>query len=169
MTTTIANEGLALNENLGSGLKLTVSKVIRAKRERVFAAWTQAEVLAKWFGPADMTSGAVEVDLRVGGAYRIEMLRCGPGREGAPATAVATGVYREIVAPERLSFSWKNNWNAGEETLVTVLLREVPEGTEVTLIHERFETTQSMGNHEHGWLGCMTKLAALLEQRGQSV
>ena len=163
MATTIASESLALNENLAPGLRLQVSKTIRAKRERVFAAWTRPELLGQWFGPADMTNGPVEVDLRVGGAYRIEMIRCAPDGEGAAQTAVATGVYREIVPPERLSFSWNTNWNPGEETLVTVLLTEVPGGTEVTLVHERFASTESMSNHERGWLGCMAKLAAVLE------
>jgi uncharacterized protein YndB with AHSA1/START domain len=145
-------------------LRLEVRKVIRASRERVFEAWTKPEVLAKWFGPADMVSEEVSVDLRVGGAHRIAMKRCAPGREGAPDVAVATGVYREIVPPEKVSFSWKGNWNPGEETLVTVLLKDVADGTEVTLVHERFGSTESMSGHEHGWVGSMAKLAALLER-----
>ena len=160
---TMADERLTLNENLSAGLRLEVRKVIRAKRERVFAAWTKPDEIAKWFGPADMTADEVSVDLRVDGAYRIAMRRCEPPRPGAPETAVATGVYREILPPERLSFSWKNNWEPAEETLVTGLLKEVPGGTEVTLIHERFASTESMSGHERGWLGSVAKLATYLE------
>ncbi len=162
MATTMASENLTLNENLSAGLRLQVSKVIRANRERVFDAWTRPEVMKKWFGPADMSADEITIDLRVGGSYRIAMQRC-ESSTGAPDTAVATGVYREIVRPERLSFSWNNNWTPGEETLVTVLLKEVAGGTELTLIHERFGSTESMGGHERGWLGSVAKLADFLE------
>lgn len=161
-------ESVVQQERSAENLKLELRKVIGAPRAKVFEAWTSPRVIAKWFGPAEMTAPEVDVDFRVGGQYRIAMQRCVP--DGAAEqvmtpveTSVATGEYREIVPNERLSFTWKGNWIPGEETLVTILLKEVTGGTEVTLIHERFSSAQSMGGHEKGWRGSLDKLAALLE------
>ncbi len=86
--------------------------------------------------------------------------------EAMGSLSVATGVYREIVLNERVSFTWNGNWEPEEESLVTVTLKDLPDGafgTEVTIKHERFLTTASMSGHEQGWVGSLTKLACLLE------
>ena len=86
-----------------------------------------------------------EVDLRVGGAYRIQMK--------APDGQMHTvgGIYREVVQPQKLQFTWA--WEAGggcgdsgpeesRETLVTVQFQAQGASTEVTLIHEQFADTR---------------------------
>ena len=164
MTESVAEQGKPAEK-----LKVELRKVIGAPRAKVFDAWKSARVLAKWFGPAEMTTPEVEVDFRVGGQYRIAMQRCTPpggAKEGTtPAEpSVATGEYREIVTNERLSFTWTTNWSPGEETLVTILLKDVTGGTEVTLIHEGFGSAQTADGHEKGWKGSLDKLAAMLEE-----
>lgn len=166
MATTM--EPTALNEGIGEGLKLQVSKAIRASRERVFEAWTKPEVMRQWFGPANMEAQEVTNDLRVGGSYRVAMRACEERaeRKEMGGISIATGVYREIVPNERVSFTWNGNWAPGEESLVTVTLKDLPGGvfgTEVTITHERFLTTASMSGHEQGWMGSMIKLASYLE------
>lgn len=151
-------------QETAENLKLQLRRVIRASRERVFAAWTQPEKIEQWFGRGNMTRPEVQNDLRVGGAYRIEMkgpdASCAdPSKEADRSCgSVASGVYRKIVPNELLCFTWKGDWLAGEETLVTVELRGVEGGTEVTLTHERFPTVESMGKHEQGWTACLEKL-----------
>lgn len=163
MATTL--EATTLNQGMSEGLKVQVSKVIRASRERVFEAWTKPEVMRQWFGPANMDTAEAENDLRVGGSYRVAMQKC--EERAANVTtgpiSVATGVYREIVPNERVSFTWNGNWAPEEESLVTVTLKDVAGGTEVTITHERFLTTASMSGHEQGWVGSLQKLAGLLE------
>jgi uncharacterized protein YndB with AHSA1/START domain len=102
-----------------------------------------------------------EVDLRVGGTYRIQMK--------APDGELHTvgGVYREVAAPEKLVFTWA--WEAGggcgdseneqpAETLVTVEFREKGQSTEVILTHELFPNTESRDKHDEGWSGCLARL-----------
>ena len=154
----IASEGLALNEGMVEGLKLQVSKVIRAKRARVFEAWTRPEEVQRWFGPEGMSCVGAEVDLRVGGTYRIEVKAEATGK-----ISWATGVYREIVPNELLRFTWQGNWRPDEESLVTVALRDVEGGTEVVITHERVADAQGMAGYEQGWTGSLAKLARMYE------
>lgn len=161
----ITVEATTLNVGIREGLKVQVSKVIRASRKRVFEAWTKPEVMRQWFGPVNMDTPEVTNDLRVGGSYRVAMQKCEEraANEAMGPISVATGVYREIVPNERVSFTWNGNWAPGEESLVTVTLKDVAGGTEVTITHERFLTTASMSGHEQGWVGSLQKLAAFLE------
>lgn len=156
-TTTVGN--VALNEDMSAGLRLQVSKVIRAKRERTFAAWTKPELMQSWFGSEQRVVSHVSADVRVGGEYRIEMTlkSAVEGQVNQSDVAIMSGVYKEIVPNELLRFTWNGTWNPGEESLVTVALKDVEGGTEVTVTHERFATMQSMNGHEQGWLYALAK------------
>ena len=147
-------ENVALNEGMGAGLKLQVSKVIRAKRTRVYEAWTKPETMQEWFGPEGMTCTDAKLDVRVGGEYRLEVTARETGR-----VSVAAGVYQEVVPNERLRFSWVGSWRAGEESVVTVSLKDVDGGTEVTITHERVAEAEAMAGYEQGWTGSLAKLA----------
>jgi uncharacterized protein YndB with AHSA1/START domain len=133
-------------------LSLDVSKTIAAPRTRVFAAWTDPELVKLWFAPGDMTVGDVKVDARVGGSYRIVM-------QGADMTPTAVGEYKEIVTNERLVFSWQWEGDPSQPTLVTVTFHDVEGGTRVDLKHERLSSEESRARHEHGWIGCLENLA----------
>ena len=162
-------ERAAVKADNGENLRLELRKVIKAKRARVFEAWTKPEVIRHWFGPRNMVVTEVSSDLRVGGAYRIEMrgaLEASMAErpnESMEHRAGATGVYTEIVPDERIAFTWRGDWRPEEETLVTVTLRDVEGGTEVTLVHEGFVTAESRQGHEHGWTGSLEKLSGVLE------
>ncbi len=156
----------------GANLQLQVRRVIPATRQRVYEAWTKPEILRQWFGPGNMTVPSAATELRVGGAYRIQMEGSAAACEGnatdsdTSRTAVASGVYTKLVPNELLSFTWKGDWDPTEETLVTVALRDVEGGTEMTLTHERFATAESRGKHEHGWTLSTQKLAKVCEGSG---
>ena len=141
-------------------LALSVRRVLRAAPERVFRAWTQAEELKRWFAPGpDFSIPISEVDLRVGGRYRLGMQ--GP----APAPlSVATGVYEEITPPSRLVFTWR--WeNAAPEALttrVTVEFRPHADGTQLIITHEGFTEPSDRDQHAAGWEGCVAVLEHVL-------
>ncbi|MDP9038970.1 MAG: SRPBCC domain-containing protein [Acidobacteriota bacterium] len=145
-------------------LKLSVTRTIRAPRARVFRAWTDLAVLSQWFGPEGFHVAGVEIDLRIGGTYRIEMTQ-----EADPEKrSVATGEYRQIVPNERLQFTWTGCWRAGETSLVTVTFRDADatrNSTEVTILHEQIAAADSTLGYERGWTGSLNKLGALLEAR----
>jgi uncharacterized protein YndB with AHSA1/START domain len=153
-----------------TGLKLEITRVIRASRSRVFEAWTRPEIVQKWFGPGQTTVPAVAMDVRPGGEYRIEMLSptadCAreAGVPDASKRVAALGVYQRIVKDELLEFTWRGDWEGCETSLVTVSLKDVEGGTELTLRHERFATEASRNSHEKGWTGSFEKLAKELEQ-----
>jgi uncharacterized protein YndB with AHSA1/START domain len=135
---------------------LEVRRTIRATRQRVFDAWTKPEERKKWSAPGPMIAPLVEIDLRVGGGFRLHM-RSPDGTEHRVA-----GVYREIDPPNKLVYTWL--WESEpsmENTLVTVEFIDLGDRTEVVLRHTGFPTITRRDNHETGWIGCMTKLEAL--------
>ena len=135
---------------------LSLSRVIRAPREAVFAAWTDPELLKQWWGPGPTTCPEAHVDLRVGGTYRLANL------ETDGSVVWISGQFEHIRAPEELVYTWKIGSGPGEPTLVRVAFLEHREGTELRLTHERFTSEASRDMHLSGWGGCIDKLAALL-------
>ncbi|WP_372371196.1 SRPBCC domain-containing protein [Candidatus Uabimicrobium sp. HlEnr_7] len=138
---------------------LEIDRVISASRERVFAAWTQPEKLKKWWHIGnDWSNSIAEVDLRVGGAYRLGM-SSKSGQE-----SIVVGVYKEVVVPEKLVFTW--NWDHDQqeqETLVTILLTKLEDNTtHILLKHENFETQEWCDRHEAGWNLCFVQLEIVL-------
>ena len=132
--------------------ELTLNKRCNAPVARVFAAWSSAEMIKRWFGPGTVTVPEAEVDFRVGGAYRIVM------RHSDGKTNIINGTYRQIVANERLCFSWQ--WEGSEAvTEVELTFRAVGEQTDFTLTHREFPTEDERDKHNQGWQGCLVKLA----------
>lgn len=144
--------------DLYAGYTLNLSRQIAAPREAVFKALTDAEALAKWFGPAGVTAKDVSVDLKPGGSYSLEMHNA----EGLVNSL--SGIYREIVPPARLVFTWVWGMDsmAGIETLVTIDLAENEGGTKLTLIHEGLPRESARDHHQEGWVGCFDCLVEYL-------
>lgn len=142
----------------GSPLKLQMKRVIKASPVELFDAWTKPELMKKWYAPGPKTVATASSDLRVGGAYRVEM------QEGLETIYVAEGTYRQIVPNRLLSFTWNPCVSGpGYETLVTVEFKEVAGGTEVLLTHTGFADDETRGKHEHGWNGCLDSLTRATE------
>ena len=135
---------------------LRVERHFRAAPQRIFHAWTTAEELSLWSDP-DPTKSEVEVDLRVGGRYRIAMSR----PNGVKFSV--TGVYREIDPPRRLVYTWQwENMPGFPETTVTVEFRARADGgTDLVLLHEGLPGEDSFARHQHGWTESIVKLDAL--------
>ena len=147
----------------GNAVQLT--RQIRAKPERVFRAFTDAKDLKHWFAPQGFSVPVAEVDLRVGGSYRISMR----APDGKVHTAI--GEYREITPPRRLVYTWR--WEGGmegdeSETLVTVEFRERGGATEVVFTHEGFPEKVSRDKHNEGWTSILERLAEFLPGEGEN-
>ncbi|HSM35097.1 MAG TPA: SRPBCC domain-containing protein [Longimicrobiales bacterium] len=140
------------------GHSLRVTRVVPASPARVFAAWTEAPHLRRWSCPEGVEVSDAEVDLRVGGAYRILMR----GPEGERYTAF--GTYREIQPPRRLVYTW--DWEEKEhavgETVVTVEFVDRGAATEVIVTHEGFGADEAAAGHEEGWTSCLNRLEGYL-------
>ena len=125
---------------------LTLKRRINAAPAKIYAAWTDPEKLAAWFGPASVEAGSVkaDIDLRVGGHYRISFNANGQYNQ-------VGGVYREVVPNERLKFTWAWHSTPERESLVTVQLKPDPTGTLLTFHHEQFSDETARDNHKRGW------------------
>ena len=106
---------------------LQMKRTFQAPRERVFRAWTDPKELAQWFHASpDYSTLVPEMDLRVGGKYRMEM-----HHKGGNVHRLG-GTYREIEPPEKVVFTWR--WEAdpnADESLVTVEFRDLGQSTEI--------------------------------------
>jgi len=136
--------------------KLVIRKTIPASAERLFQAWTEPEQLKQWWGPESVTCIEAEVDLRVGGCYRI-------GNRFADGSVLwISGKFEVIDAPHKLVYTWQIGTDSREE-LVSVSFRATTDGeTEVMVVHERIPDTRTRDGHEQGWLGCLRKLNSYL-------
>lgn len=133
--------------------KLTLTRNLKAPVSKVFAAWTTGEALKRWFGPSDdMTIVVADVDVRVGGRYRIVM------QEKSGEQHRIGGVYREIERDAKLVFTWAWESMPERESLVTVLLSAVDGGTRLTLTHEQFADEPARDRHAQGWAGTFDRL-----------
>lgn len=129
-----------------------VRRLLPATPEEIFRAWTDPEQIRHWMSPVG--TAEAEVDLRVGGGFRIVM--SGEGLE-----IEHTGEYLEIAPPDRLAFTWRSPYTGQEPSLVTVTLLRRDEGTELVLIHERLPQ-ETAASHGEGWGRMLERLAAHL-------
>jgi uncharacterized protein YndB with AHSA1/START domain len=133
---------------------LTLVRRLKAPPAKVYAAWTRPELLARWFGPHHTSAETVELEARVGGRFRVVL------REDNGERHEVSGTYAEVEPERRLVFSW--SWVSTPERVsrVTVTLRPIAEGTEVTLVHDRFADAETATRHRRGWTESLERLAA---------
>jgi uncharacterized protein YndB with AHSA1/START domain len=133
--------------------ELRMERRFSAAPDAVFDAWTNPEVLQRWWaaGPGWETPVA-EVDLRPGGRYRLTMRDPQAGAEHTVG-----GEYLEVQRPDRLSYTWA--WEpAAESSRVTVDFLGDGDGTRVELTHSDLPSDESRAQHEHGWNACFDNL-----------
>ena len=155
------------NVSEGGALMLKMTRVIRASRALVYEAWTRPEVLQKWFGSGSVVVPKETFDVRDGGEYVIECFGepCNPKPEevGKSKLSIVRGQYRKVVPNELLQFTWSQDRDPSEVSLVTISLRDVEGGTEIKLRHEQFASEASRDRHQHGWSDLLPKLAKVVE------
>ena len=139
--------------------EIVLTRVFDAPRHLVFDAFTKRELLKRWFGPRGWSLVVCEVDLRVGGGFRF-VLRGPNGKD-----MVMSGVYREIVPPERSVHMELFDDYPGESQVTTVLVEEGGKATfTATVLYASQEVRDAVlkSGMEHGAAECYDKLAELL-------
>jgi uncharacterized protein YndB with AHSA1/START domain len=141
-------------------LGFELQRRFRASPERVFRAWTQPSALREWWCPPGWAACEIEVDLRLGGAFRIVMRRLADGT--GPLSVC--GQFLEVRPPERLVFTWR--WEGAfasmPETVVTLELRGTGAETLLLLRHENFAEPGINRQHRSGWIAACNRLERLL-------
>lgn len=153
-----------------------ITRVFDAPRDLVFKAWTEAERLRHWWGPKGFALLSCNIDLRPGGVFHYSL------RTPDGTVIWAKWIFREIVAPERLTFvvafsdeaggTTRNPWSADWplETLSALTLAEQDGRTMLTLRwtplnaaeHERKTFEAGHDSMRQGWTGTLDKLTEYL-------
>ena len=145
------------NANAAGELSLELTKYFEATPERVFDAWLGDE-WGKWLPPGGATASVRTLEPEVGGSFVVDMQM--PGNR----TVEVYGTYVEIDRPRRLVMTWTGGC-AGQETLLTIILRAEGSGTRLTLKQEGFVEPEAQQAYSLGWEGeggSFDKLAKLL-------
>ena len=155
------------------GREFVVSRQFQAPRELVFRAWTEADRLARWFGPKGFTTASSSLDLKPGGVYHYRM-RAPDGKE-----MWGKWVFREVAAPERIAFVISfSDENGGvtrhpfapdwpREVLSTISFHEFQGGTLLTIRGRPIDANEAEhrafdAGHDsmrQGWAGTLDRLA----------
>lgn len=148
-------------ESKSTERELVIERIFDAPRPLVFKAWTEPERLMRWWGPHGFTTISCKMDVRAAGAWRF----CMRSPEGIEQWQ--QGVYREIVEPERLVFTYAFEDAAGKpghQTLVTVNFSDHGGKTKLTLHQAVFETVAVRDDHVRGWNEALDHLASYVSQ-----
>ncbi len=145
--------------------ELVLTRLIDAPREKVFKAWTDAELLKQWFAPLPWTTPVVEIDVRPGGSSMFVM------RDPEGNDYPNRGVYLEVVENEKLVFTdaFTEAWQPSEKPFFTCVLTFEDAGGKTRYTararhwtKEDREAHEKMGFHE-GWGQCTDQLEGLLK------
>jgi uncharacterized protein YndB with AHSA1/START domain len=138
-------------------LELKFSRIFEADPEFVFNALTHPDLIKKWFGPHGYTCPVVEVDLRVGGNYHIEM------KPPEGEIVKLNGTYTEVKPPNILEYTWKWDEPDAKETLVKVKFKQSGGQPEVSVQHGEFANEESREGHEQGWHASFDRLKEVVQ------
>lgn len=142
--------------------ELVITRVFDAPRELVFEAFTDPKHGLHWMGPRDYPIVKMEGELKPGGKWRSCLRAKDSGEE-----LWNGGVYREVVAPERLvyTFAWdEESGNTPTETLVTLTFEDENGKTKMTFRQAPFASTESRDGHNEGWNSSFDRLDDYLSE-----
>jgi uncharacterized protein YndB with AHSA1/START domain len=137
---------------------LTLVRRIRARPETVFELLTSAAGMAEWWGPDAGPVLHAESEPRVGGRFRVRFRQLDGSEEET------NGEFLEVQPPWRAVMSWW--WTGGSVdpgvSRVEITLRQISEGTELTVFHSQLDNEESRRRHEEGWVGALDNVEAAL-------
>ena len=146
-------------------LSFDLDRTYAAPRERVWDAFTRAELLERWACPdTSWRVSSCEVDARTGGGYR---LRFGPRPDGDAYSE--TAVFAVFEPVERLVLDVVTSGeDTSERSRCTVLLLPVDGGTRLELTVDGLSDAEAAGHLRVGWTWCLEGIAEVLaaEQSG---
>ncbi|MEP6791524.1 MAG: SRPBCC family protein [Ramlibacter sp.] len=136
--------------------EVVVTRTFDAPARRVYEAWTQPELLKRWWAPKSMGMSLVscEVDARTGGRYRFEF-----GRDGSKAMAFF-GRYVDVIPNSRLA--WTNE--ESDEGAATTVTFEEKDGKTLLVWHELYPSKSALDAACAGMEGGMTEQFGQLDE-----
>jgi uncharacterized protein YndB with AHSA1/START domain len=135
---------------------VTIKRVIAGTAEDIFDLWTHPKLMVRWMSPyAGTVHSEAAADVRVGGAFKLSMV-------SGDSVCDIHGTYVEVERPTKLVFTWRGPPTANVNTLVTLALKALETGTELTLTHEKLPTPEVREGHRTGWSNMFDHLVAEL-------
>ena len=116
----------------------TMSRVFDAPREQVWKVCTDPELVPRWWGPGYLTTVVDKMDVRVGGVWRY-IQRDSEGNEYA-----FNGVFKEVEAPERLTYTFEFEPMAGHISTETITFEALPDGKTKLTSRTVFDTLEDL-------------------------
>ncbi len=134
-------------------------RVLRAPPERVYRAFLDPDALAKWLPPHGFTGKVLHMDARVGGGYRMSFTNFCTGSSHSFSAR-----YIELTPHQRIRYTDRFDDPAMPgEMPVTISLRELACGTEITIVQEGLPPAIPVELCYLGWQGSLALLAHLVE------
>ena len=134
-------------------------RVLKAKPERVYRAFLDADAVAKWLPPHGFTCKVHHLDARVGGTFKMSFTNFSTGNGHSFG-----GAYRELVPSERIAYSDVfDDPNLPGEMLTTVVLKQVAMGTDLSVVQEGIPEMIPVEMCYLGWQESLSLLALLVE------
>ena len=134
-------------------------RVLRAPPERVYRAFLDPDAMAKWLPPHGFTCKVDRMDARVGGGYRMSFTNFGTGKSHS-----FHGTYGELIPHERIRYTDQfDDPNLPGEMHVTIALRKVVGGAELTIVQEGVPEAIPLEACYLGWQESLSQLADLVE------
>ncbi|MGV8106647.1 MAG: SRPBCC family protein [Nitrososphaerota archaeon] len=134
-------------------------RVLTAKPEKVYRAFLDRDAIAKWLPPNGYTCSVHHMDAKVGGTYKMSFTNFTTQKSMSFG-----GEYRELVENERLRYTDNfDDPNLSGEIQVTVVLKKVSLGTEITIVQEGLPTVIPLEACYVGWQQSLNNLAKLVE------
>jgi uncharacterized protein YndB with AHSA1/START domain len=156
-----ATSSSALKMTVLSDREMVMIRVFDAPRELVFEAHTNPSLIPKWWGPRNLTTVVDKMDVRPGGLWRY-VQRDAEGNEYA-----FHGEYREVVPPERLTWTFEFEGMPGQVAVETASFEDEDGKTRIT-VQSRFDSREALegmlqSGMEEGAIETWDRLAELVE------
>ncbi|MBM3469008.1 MAG: SRPBCC domain-containing protein [Alphaproteobacteria bacterium] len=135
--------------------RLVIKKKFSAPREKLFAAWSQPDIMKHWLKPNAQWSALSKNTLAVGGKFHHTMVTS----DGK--SYMHEGEYKEVNPNRKLIFTWNSDY--AKDTLVTVEFEDRDGQTELTLSHDLFTDEETRKDHFEGWTQCLENLDSTLK------
>jgi uncharacterized protein YndB with AHSA1/START domain len=140
----------------GGNHELEIVRIIAATPEEIFDAWTDAKSVEQWMLPGDIERSPAQMDPRVGGRFRIDMISRGK-------TYPHSGEYLRMERPRLIEFTWISEGTNQQRSVVTIELTPKGASTELRLKHRMLPSEDAAGRHRRGWTDIVNELARALE------
>src|SRR5882724_12507091 len=138
---------------------IRLHRVLRSTPEKVYRAFLDAEAMSKWLPPHGFTCKVHHLEPKIGGTFKMSFTNFGTGNGHNFG-----GQYLELVPHERLRYTDKfDDPNLPGEIQVTVMLKKVSCGTELSIVQEGVPEVIPAEACYLGWQESLTLLAKLVE------